>query len=270
MMRRTTIVVGWIASLVFVPIAKAQEKPARTAEAPAPAPKQKPAPAAEDAAVNAQLDRRLPEINFSGQALDDVIDFLRDVSGANIFVEWKMLDAAGIAKAAPVTLRLKDVKFRVALGLLLESISTEKARAEFTFEDGTILITTAEDPKHPRPKVTVAALPPKLDRRLPEINFAGQGFADVIDFLRDVSGANIFVDWRALQKAGIQNDAPVTARLKDVRFSTALKRILEDVGEHKVPLQVSLTDNVITITTAPAPEKKAVDATPPRPENGGK
>jgi hypothetical protein len=41
-------------------------------------------------------------------------------------------------------------------------------------------------------------------------------------------------------------------------------------GKYKAPLQLSLTDNVITITTAPAPEKKAVDATPPKPENGGK
>src|ERR1700761_3363117 len=57
------------------------------------------------------------------------------------------------------------------------------------------------------------------DRRLPEINFNGQEFADVMGFLRDVSGSNIFVNWRALESAGVSKDAPITAHVKDMRFS---------------------------------------------------
>ena len=37
----------------------------------------------EDRAVQAQLDRTLPELNFEGVAFNDVIDFLRDVSGSS-------------------------------------------------------------------------------------------------------------------------------------------------------------------------------------------
>src|SRR4029079_10387367 len=57
------------------------------------------------------------------------------------------------------------------------------------------------------------AVQAQLDRRLPEINFAGQGLADVIDFLRDVSGSNIFVNLRALVAAGFNNKGSVTACL---------------------------------------------------------
>ena len=52
------------------------------------------------------------------------------------------------------------------------------------------------------------------------MNFSGVAFADVIDFLRDVSGANIHVDWKILEAAGIGKDAPVkdlTAALQDQR-----------------------------------------------------
>src|SRR5439155_19693464 len=90
----------------------------------------------------------------------------------------------------------------------------------------------------------------QLDRRLPEINFNGQGLADVMDFLRDVSGSNIFVNWRALEAAGINKDAPVTARLKDVRFSKALNTILSDVGGGNIKLTYTIDEGVITISTA--------------------
>ena len=55
----------------------------------------------DDRAVQAQLDRTLPDVKFDGVGFSDVIDFLRDVNGANIFVNWKALEGAGIDKNAP-------------------------------------------------------------------------------------------------------------------------------------------------------------------------
>ena len=42
--------------------------------------------ASEGTFLDDHLDRKLPEVNFNGNNLVDVIDFLRDVTGANIFV----------------------------------------------------------------------------------------------------------------------------------------------------------------------------------------
>src|SRR5205814_2462374 len=70
----------------------------------------------------------------------------------------------------------------------------------------------------------------QLDRTLPEVNFNQVPFGDVIDFLRDITTANIFVNWRALEAAGVDKNAPVTARLRNVRFSKALSLILADVS----------------------------------------
>ena len=74
-------------------------------------------------------------------------------------------------------------------------------------------------------------------------------FADVVDFLRDVSGANIFVNWRALEGVGIDRNAPVTARLRDVKFSKVLRTILDDVGGGTVRLGYTIDEGVITIST---------------------
>jgi len=83
----------------------------------------------------------------------------------------------------------------------------------------------AQPVEDPRNAVALALLD-----RFSEVKFDSVGFADVIDFLRDVSGANIFVNWRALEAAEIDRNAPVTARLSNVKFGKALDLILQDVG----------------------------------------
>src|SRR5262245_52699377 len=65
------------------------------------------------------LNRNLPTLNFSGVALGDAIDFLRDVSNANIHVDWRALEAAGVGKDTVVNMRLRSVSMRKALTLLL-------------------------------------------------------------------------------------------------------------------------------------------------------
>jgi beta-lactamase regulating signal transducer with metallopeptidase domain/type II secretory pathway component GspD/PulD (secretin) len=98
-----------------------------------------------DAELAAQLTRLLPEIDFKGVGLGDTIDFLRDVSGANVFVNWKALEAAGIKRDAPVTARLKDVQFSKALQIILDSAAGAGNRLAFSADKSVITISTADD-----------------------------------------------------------------------------------------------------------------------------
>ena len=101
----------------------------------------------QDSALQAQLDRHLPEVRFNANALTDVIDFLRDVSGANIYVDWKTLEAAGIARDAPVTARLRDIKFSKALELIFKSVEGEddEHKLGYTVDEGVITISTRKE-----------------------------------------------------------------------------------------------------------------------------
>ncbi|HWP39446.1 MAG TPA: hypothetical protein VNL70_00875, partial [Tepidisphaeraceae bacterium] len=100
---------------------------------------------AEDAVVMAQLERKLPEVRFDNVAFADVIDFLRDVSATNIFVNWRALEAAGIDRNAPVTARLRDVKFSKALSTILSDVGGGLVRLGYTIDEGVITISTEED-----------------------------------------------------------------------------------------------------------------------------
>ena len=96
-------------------------------------------------AVQAQLDRALPEVTFDGVALSDVLDFLRDITNANLFVNWRALEGAGIDRNATVSARMKNVKFGKALQIILDGVGGKKGKLGFEVDEGVITISTTED-----------------------------------------------------------------------------------------------------------------------------
>ena len=101
------------------------------------------AKSAANAQTRAQLDRVLPAVNFSNVTLKDAIDFLRDVSGSNIHVNWKAIEAAGITQDTAINIKLRQVSLRKVLGLLLSEASGGVGLT-FYIDDGVIEITTTE------------------------------------------------------------------------------------------------------------------------------
>ncbi len=96
-----------------------------------------------NAQVRAALDRTLPGVNFISVSVKDAIDFLRDVSAANIHVNWKALEAAGVTPDTTINLRLRQVSLRKVLTLILREASGTSALAFYT-ESGVIEVTTRE------------------------------------------------------------------------------------------------------------------------------
>ena len=112
----------------------------------------------EDAEMRAILGRKLPEVNFDNVAFADAIDFLRDVTGANIFVNWRALEAVGIDRQTPVSMRMRNVAFGTMLRLLLESTAPGLLRHDT--DGGVIVITTTPDAQvHIAPATGMPAMP---------------------------------------------------------------------------------------------------------------
>ena len=96
-----------------------------------------------NAQTRAQLDRVLPAVNFTNVTLKDAIDFLRDVSGANIHVNWKAIEAAGITQDTVINIKLREVYLQKVLSLLLSEASGGSGLV-FYIDAGVIEITTRE------------------------------------------------------------------------------------------------------------------------------
>src|SRR5256885_10231272 len=104
-----------------------------------------------------------------------------------------------------------------------------------------------------------------LNRTLPTLNFSGVTFGDAIEFLRDVSGANIHVDWRALEAAGIGKDAVVNVRLRSVSLRKVLTLLLNEAGGG-TGLTVYAEEGVIEITTREIYDRKMFTRVYPIPD----
>jgi hypothetical protein len=76
--------------------------------------------AAEKSTARAALELRLPEAKLTNIALSDALQFLRDVSGTNINVDWKALEAINVGKDTQINVSLRDVRFSKVLSLILE------------------------------------------------------------------------------------------------------------------------------------------------------
>jgi len=96
-----------------------------------------------NSATRYQLNASLPEVKFDGVALGDALDFLRDVSGINMTVNWKAMEAAGVTKDTPVTLRLRNVSARKALEMVLAEAGGSSALT-YDVDEGVVEITTRE------------------------------------------------------------------------------------------------------------------------------
>jgi len=70
----------------------------------------------------------------------------------------------------------------------------------------------------------------KLQRRIERFTFADIDFKDVVQFLREYSGVNIHVSWRALTAGGIEKRTKVSVDVKDIPVQRALELVLADVG----------------------------------------
>lgn len=106
----------------------------------------KPVPSSVDKderAARPTLNRPIADLRLQGVALTDALDFLRDTTGANVHVNWKALEAAGVAKDTPITTRLTNIPLRKALTYVLAEADAANTITWY-LDGGVIEVTTRE------------------------------------------------------------------------------------------------------------------------------
>jgi hypothetical protein len=95
-----------------------------------------------------------------------------------------------------------------------------------------------------------------LNRKLPSVTLKDVALNDAIEFFRDASGANVTVDWAALEEIGVSKETPVSLSLKFAPVRISLKATLESAAPGL--LSWSVEQNVITITTQARADAKMI------------
>jgi hypothetical protein len=169
------------------------------------------------------------------------MDFIRDITNANVYVDWKAIELAGVTENTRTTLLATNIPLRQAFKKILES--TGSHALEIHVMHGAIVVSTIlsfADRKAQKGPYLAELSDPTLaaamwDTRLPSVQLPPTTkFADAVDFLRDITGDDILVDWNKLKAAGIDRNNTVSLVLHDVRVSSVLYFILDQAGDGKL------------------------------------
>jgi hypothetical protein len=94
-----------------------------------------------------------------------------------------------------------------------------------------------------------------LNSSVPDLRLDNVSLADAIDFLRDVTDANVHVNWRALEESGVGRDVTINLRLRRVPLRKVLAMVLAEAGGGNL-LTFYIDENVIEITTRELADEK--------------
>ncbi len=97
-----------------------------------------------DVSMNVAMQLRVPNVELANVPLDDVFEFMRDVAGLNLYVNWPALEAAGIDRSAPVALKLRNIKMGKVMDLALSQASAGGPDLTWYISDNIVYVTTKE------------------------------------------------------------------------------------------------------------------------------
>jgi type II secretory pathway component GspD/PulD (secretin)/tetratricopeptide (TPR) repeat protein len=81
-------------------------------------------------------------VNFNNNEFEQVITFLRSVTGVQIYPDWKALDAIGIRPSTEVSLEMNEVPAANVIKRVLEQVGDDFERPEFSVEEGVVVISS--------------------------------------------------------------------------------------------------------------------------------
>jgi hypothetical protein len=105
---------------------------------------QLPTRAQQTTSSRAALSEVIRELNVDSVSLGRTIDYLRDSSGANIVVNWKVLESVGVARETPISLTVHNLTLRKMLQLVLDQASPN-AQLVYSIDSNVIQVTTQDE-----------------------------------------------------------------------------------------------------------------------------
>lgn len=115
-----------------------------------------------------------------------------------------------------------------------------------------VAILNAESPKSSGNNGTVrgeVSMNAAMQMRVPAVELAGVALDDVFGFMRDVAGLNLYVNWPALEAAGVDRSVPIQLKLRNIRMGKVMDLALNQASAGGLDLTWYVSDNIVYVTT---------------------
>jgi hypothetical protein len=147
----------------------------------------------------------------------------------------------------------------IAFGLISVSMCASRAPAQTTRPGAAPANPQAAKPDATgkSPALTQVDAKRALVMKMPETKLSNARLEDAIQFLQDTSGANIHVNWRALETVNVTRETPVTLRMSPMPLRKLLKYVLTEADSAGLATFYA-DDGVIEVTTRDLSDKRLI------------
>jgi hypothetical protein len=198
------------------------------------------------------------EYKFEGVALQDVVQYFRELTGLNIHVNWRSMETVGVERGTPVSFTARGVTVATALDLMLRDVNADKDKLSSLYwvvDKGIVRIATGDVFNREMRTVVydiadLLAVSPQFKGPRVDINTAGRAGDDSSDSSGD-SGGGIFTpeDDEDSEKEE-ESPAQMRARQQEAIITTIKDSIGEDMwrpsGEGSITVLPNRKQLVIT------------------------
>ena len=207
------------------------------------------------------LKRIVPRPFLNG-TLTETLTRCQKWAGVKILVDWEGLEKAGVKPDARVALALKRAAVSQILDLTLIQVARPGKPLGWFVADENVHVTTQrrvlarrELLSRRRPSRDARGGRSPRPGRIRELSFQKTPLSDVFQFLRDFSGLNLHVNWRALEMSNVAKENLVTLNVKNVSVRRALDLVVGQLapdGDKFGRVYWVVEGNVVTISTGSA------------------
>lgn len=91
------------------------------------------------------LNQRIPEITFDQAPLETVMDWVAEFTRMNVVVRWQALEANGIPRDKPVTLRARDLRVAQVLWMIMNEAGGSDIKLAYRASGNLLVLSTEDD-----------------------------------------------------------------------------------------------------------------------------
>lgn len=95
------------------------------------------------ASTLAVLERRVPEMTVDNAPLQDVLSAIGEFTGANLIAQWPELEAAGVPRDTPISLRARQLPVKTVLWVIMQQAALDVELA-YEAREQMIIISTRD------------------------------------------------------------------------------------------------------------------------------
>lgn len=91
------------------------------------------------------LDQQVPDVRFRDTALEQVVEWLADLTQLNISVRWNILKDAGVNRDAPISVEARNLRLAQVLWLIMNEAGGVDAKLAYRVSGNLLVLSTADD-----------------------------------------------------------------------------------------------------------------------------